>query len=161
MKIRETLNLIKSGARTNKYRIIHPDIGNEFDILVNASTMPGTEIGVVEIMLRGRKFSLAGDRIDDNKWSCTLYNTKDLKIRNFFLNEIAKIQEMNVPGGSYTSRDYFKEITIQQLDHNGDVSSEVTLENAFINSVSPIEYTDEGGSVSTTNLSFTYSGIRH
>ena len=160
-KIQETLNLIKSGARNNKYRIIYPDLGTEMDILVNATNMPGVEIGAVEIMLRGRKFSLAGDRLDDGKWTCTLYNTEDFKIRNYFIDLVNKIQNYNFPNENGINKDeYLTEITIQQLNHNQDVTAGVVLENAFITTVGGIDYTDESGTVSTTELSFTYSGIR-
>ena len=96
-KINEILNVVQSGARTNKYRVIYPILGQNIDILCNATSAPGADIGTAEVFLRGRKYQLAGDRIDDGTWEMTIYNTPDMLVRNFFLKLIDSIQSYKTP----------------------------------------------------------------
>ena len=248
-KVRETLNLIQSGARSNKYRILYPLFGQEIDILCHSTSNPGREIGTTEVFLKGRKYQMAGDMSDEGTWNMTIYNTEDFLVRSFFLTIIAGIQNFNNPqtleddiihsivqsveglvyqnahydflqstghGGlpaalntvneaynqvranwesiantiqnfqtliqdvtynttgnhftsttlrgesSYAARPwYMTDIIIQQLDHDGHPVTETILNNAFISSVGPIEYNDETGNISVTELTFTYSGIEY
>lgn len=254
-KIRDTLSVLQSGARNNKYKVIYPLFGEELDILCHASSNPGREIGTVEVFLKGRKYIMAGDMSDEGTWSITIYNTQDFLVRSFFLKVIAGIQDFNTPstlddsnnflseifsgfnyatgtniynqqnvadydflaeigkdslsdtmnivntaynemrtnwntvnnyiynvkdnilnstgayGKIFTSNSskrfnatykaqpwYMTDIIIQQLDHNNLPVTNTTLHNAFITNVGGIDYTDETGTVSTTELTFAYSG---
>ncbi len=97
-KIRETLNLIQSGGRSNKYRILLNFFSpGDLDILCHATSMPGREVGTVEVYMKGRKFQLAGERTDSGEWEMTMYNTPDLAHRRFFLKVLAGIQNFNEP----------------------------------------------------------------
>jgi len=168
-KIHEIGSLVKAGARTNKYRILHPDFHDEVDILCNASTMPGREIGSVEVYLKGRKYQMAGDMSDENTWNFTIYNTETFLVRDFFLSLIAEIQSFEAPptlSGSasvlYPRKGqpwYMRNITIQQLGSAGEVLTSAVLTNAYVTTVGPIEYSDETGNISTTEITFTFSGI--
>ena len=258
-KIRDTLALVQSGARSNKYRILYPLFGQEIDILCHASSNPGREMGIVEVYLKGRKYQMAGDMSDEGIWTMTLYNTEDFLVRSFFLKVISGIQNFNIPvtledyqmgaifqgfdyttagsnlyqtnqsqstydfltsigrgnmsaamstvntvynemrsnwntvnkaidnvrdiiGGSYAQPDglvtsnnpvyngdgnyasrpwYMNDILIQQLDSNDEPITETRLNNAFVTAVGGIEYTDETGNISTTEITFTYSGIEY
>jgi len=250
-KISETLSILRSGARNNKYRIIYPLFGKEIDILCHTSSNPGREIGTVDVFLKGRKYIMAGDMADDGVWALTIYNTQDFLVRSFFLKVIAGIQNFNAPltlddsafmsefftGFNYSNNSnygdsssynflaeigkdslsdsmeiisnaynqmysnwntvnnyiydmkegilnstgadgkvfttsssnqagatykfqpwYMSDIIIQQLDHNDLPVTTTTLHNAFITNVGGIDYTDEAGDISTTELTFAYSG---
>lgn len=261
-KIRDTLAVVQSGARNNKYRILFPLFGQEIDILCHASSNPGREIGTVEVFLKGRKYTMAGDMSDEGTWSITIYNTEDFLVRSFFLKVIAGIQNFNTPitldegynqmsnifqGFDYTSdgsnlyvgdstqssydflttigrgelsdametvnnvynemrhnwnminsaidnvRDiisdnsyiqpdglitsnnatyngdghyiarpwYMTDIVIQQLDSNDLPVTETRLTNGFVSAVGGIDYSDEVGEISTTEITFTYSGTEY
>ncbi len=260
-KIRDTLAVVQSGARNNKYRILFPLFGQEIDILCNATTNPGREIGTVEVFLKGRKYQMAGDMNDEGTWSMTIYNTEDFLVRSFFLMVIGGIQNFNTPltmddgynqlsvafngfdygngqgnifnsgnqgrydfltsigqgalsstldtintvynemrsnwntvsraidnvrdiinsnptaiaggpilsnnavyngDGNYAARPwYMSDIVIQQLDSNDKPVTTTTLHNAFASAVGSIEYTDETGDISKTEITFTYSGITY
>ena len=186
-KIHETLSLIKAGARNNKYRIIYPILGKNFDILANAATFPGVEMGSAEVYYRGRKVQLPGDRIEDHKWEATIYNTPDLFIRKFFmilmeakqnyytktefLDRLKFLQDLGVKEGLKeifdiinnlsTDLSFFTDIIVQQLDHNENPTSIVILEDAFISSISPIEYIDTSGDISTSNITFSYNNLKY
>ncbi len=261
-KIRDTLAMVKSGARTNKYRLLFPLFGQEIDILCHASSNPGREMGTVEVFLKGRKYTMAGDMSDEGTWTITIYNTEDFLVRSFFLKIISGIQNFNSPitlddeygqmhdvfsgfnytgsgsnlyetesnigtydflksigkdglsdamasvntvynemrnnwntvnraidnvrdlvsdtvpiqaagrvtstqaiyngDGYYISRPwYMTDIVIQQLDSNDEPVTETRLNNAFATAVGGIDYTDEVGEVSTTEITFTFSGIEY
>jgi len=237
-KINDTLNKIQAGARNNKYRIFYDTLGEDFDIMVHSTSMPGREVSSTEVFVRGRKYKLAGEISDDGTWEATFYNDPDLLHRRFFLKMLDGIHNFNTPdyllsGGertesSLTGPDYFyssdtltvgdflgkindtakkindlyysvkalktkvsrsvdyitkaingdwdaiasifsennyqkpwymQEIVIQQLDHEGRIVYSATLHNAFVTNVSPLEYQDEQGEISTTTVTFEYSGI--
>ena len=257
-KIRDTLAMVQSGARNNKYRLLFPLFGQEIDILCHASSNPGREMGTVEVYLKGRKYTMAGDMSDESSWTITIYNTQDFLVRNFFLKVIAGIQNFNTPitlddeyskshdifsgfnysgagsnlyqqesnyntkdfldsigmgdltdametvniaynemrnlnninigdnpnsfiqadgrvanhglgtagvyngDGNYAARPwYMTDIIIQQLDHNDNPISETRLNNAFATAVGGIDYTDEVGEISTTEITFAFSGIEY
>jgi hypothetical protein len=243
-KINETLVTIQSGARNNKYRVVYPSFGREIDIVCNATSAPGREVGTVEVFCKGRKYQMAGEITDDGTWEMTIYNTPELLHRRFFLELLQGIHSfeapayLNAPGylegsdlndnnitasgeaagggakanfsdflgnlntatrkvvgayndvtnavisakrlGSYIKQAvngdwsavesiltengystpwYMQEVIIEQLDHNEVVSSRTILHNCFVTSVGPIEYTDEVGEVSVSNITFSFSGI--
>jgi len=62
-------------------------------------------------------------------------------------------------GGGGGTASYQKDITIQQLDSNGNKSAQVTLIGAFPASVSAIDYDDSAGEISTTSVNFNYTNI--
>jgi len=251
-KIHETLRTIKAGARNNKYRVLYPVLGEELDIVCNAASNPGREMGTVEVFIKGRKVQYAAEEQEEGTWELTMYNDPLLQYRNFFLEIINSIhsfgepQYLNDNGGvqssglsvndinlgtnstttssggggdfsgwgkfgdlvnnvqnvvsaantaynnvnnafvqfqrvgrsvqDFTSGDltglqevfninsyrrpwYMTEIVIEQLDHNGFTVSRTILHNAFVSNVGPIDYSDEAGEVSTSSITFTYSGI--
>ncbi len=165
MKVLEISTLLNAGARTNKYRIIYPDIGRDLDIMCKSASMPGKEIGTVEVYIKGRKYKMAGETSDAGEWQITIYNDENFEIRNFFLRLIERTHDNEIPitmGGAWSgfcNLGYMSDIFVQQLDSKGDVKTEATLLRAFVTSVGPIEYTDEVGEVSTSEISFSYSGM--
>ena len=97
IKINELINTIGSGARSNKYRVLMPFMGREFDIMCHEATTPGRSLGTVDIVLRGREYKVAGDRADENTIQLTFYNDPHLATRNFFLRYIEAIQSFATP----------------------------------------------------------------
>jgi hypothetical protein len=62
--------------------------------------------------------------------------------------------------GIYSNAPWYQtDIRIQQLDHNGQVTSESVYHNAFVSEVSSIDYQDEVGDISTTTLTLAYTGV--
>lgn len=260
-KIRDTLSIVQSGARNNKYRILFPLFGQEIDILCHSTSNPGREMGTVEVFLKGRKYTMAGDMSDEGTWTITIYNTEDFLVRSFFLKVIAGIQNFTAPvtldggynqmsdvfqgfdysggnktlqpnggnsayefldyigkgklsetmesvnvvynemrnnwntinraidnvrdiisssnyiqpdgrvlngnaifngDGNYTARPwYMTDIIIQQLDYNDKPITVSKLNNGFVTNVGGIDYTDEVGEISTTEITFAFSGIEY
>jgi len=159
IKIYELLQTIGSGARTNKYRLMFPFMGRDFDIQCQEVTSPGRSMGSVEIFLRGRKFLLAGDRSDEGSVQITFYNEPGLGTRNFFLAMIDDIQSYLL-GNSQDKEPnwYMFDMTIHQLDNEEISSSSIILYDAWVSEVSEIQYTDETGEISKTTITIMYSG---
>jgi len=228
-KIKELNEILKSGSRSNKYRVIYPLLGRNLDIQCHDVTSPGRGIGVIDIYLKGREFKIAGDRADVGSITLSFYNDPELIIRRFFLRIISGIQSYSTPesiefknfttsfnnfnnpisnflnnpllnsiksvssvynemkyninniktnikhfnnfsvsnnhgrGYSfYRGRPwYMNDLIIQQLDHNENVISQATYNNAFISSVSDISYNDEVGEITRTELTINYSGVNY
>jgi hypothetical protein len=201
IKINELVRTIGSGARTNKYRVLFPLLGRDFDIQCHEFQSSGRSLGTVDVYLRGREFKMAGDRSDAGSFTVSFYNDPNLKIRNFFLRMIAVVQDyvtpvtvdaatvtdltffdrllnavnkledyvtevkhnisalLGIAGFEFnTGAWYMTDITIQQLDENGDISSSTVFHECFITDVSEIQYTDDNGDISRTSLTFTYTG---
>jgi hypothetical protein len=65
-------------------------------------------------------------------------------------------------GPGYPHRPWYQQdITIQQLDHSGRAISQVTILNAFITNVGPVEYDDSEGDVTKTTITFAFSGLEY
>ncbi len=159
LKINELMQTIGSGARTNKYRVMFPFMGREFDIQCQEVTSPGRSLGAAEIFLRGRKFLLAGDRSDEGSLQITFYNEPGLKIRSFFLGLVDEVQSYLL--GNSQNREanwYMFDMTVQQLDYEGKPSNSIILYDAWVSEVSEIQYTDETGEISKTTITVQYSG---
>lgn len=70
--------------------------------------------------------------------------------------------ESLVYGPGFISRPWYQQdIIIQQLDHEERPIVQAKLLNAFITNVGPVDFTDEVGDISTTTLTFAYSGVEY
>ena len=69
------------------------------------------------------------------------------------------LESLVVSSGYSATPWYQQEIIIQQLDNNDEVIATTTLNNAFVTNVGPLEYNDENGEISTSVITFAYSGI--
>jgi len=182
IKISHLIQDIKSGARTNKYRILFPSDNGIIDVLCHEMTSPGRALGSVDVYLRGREYKISGDRGDQGSISMTFYNDQDFKYRNLFLGSISEVQSYftdDAPSLSFlgassetasnssfiqksnTAAWYQFDLTIQQLGEHEEVRSTIILMNAWISDISEVQYTDETGDVSSTTVTFTYSGIQN
>ena len=97
--------------------------------LVKASSMPGSQIGVIDVPFRGRKLKVSGDRTFAD-WSTTVINDTDFRLRRAFEKWSEIIQYHNFAlghnqldtgsngiGGS--GRGYFGSGLVRQLDRQG------------------------------------------
>lgn len=78
--------LIGGGARPTLFNV---DLGTKFDpglnaiaaFMVEASSLPGSNIAPIQLPYMGRKMNVAGDRTFDT-WSVRVINDEDFKIRH-------------------------------------------------------------------------------
>ena len=194
--ITDLLNVLDSGARSNKYKVYIPmfdELGTDLDLLVQTASLPGKNLTPTEVVIKGRKCMLRGDMSFDGSWTMTFLNTEDMKARLYFLKWIDEISNTNmntqgILGGLNVSGisvydiantinigeqiagnplsllggiqpTYQKDIKIEQLNSSGGGEMAVRLIGAFPVTVSPIEYNEVLGEVSSTSITFSYTDI--
>lgn len=199
--IQELLNIMHSGARKNKYRILLPVSGTlsrNMDILCHNTTLPGRTLTPVEAVIKGHKVQLVGETSFEGTWEATFYNTTDMITRNYFINWMQEAHSNNLDtsmestgilgeieafandinasvnkvknaytdpigtflGGVGAGPLYQRDLTIQQLDGEGNVTSAVTLIGAFPTNVGAVDLDDSTGDISTTSITFNYNDIK-
>jgi hypothetical protein len=189
--ITDLVNILNQGARRNKYRISIPlPEAKDLDILVKETSIPSKTITPVEVIIRGRKASIRGETSFENTWDITFYNKKDMKERKKILDWMDLVHSnqwdpefgylQNVLSGaesiitgvtnivenpmsifSSEASKYQRDITIEQLDNNGDVTFSTTLIGAYPINISNVDLTDETSEISTSTVTFAFNDIKY
>jgi len=94
------------------------ELTNKALFLVKASTMPGSQVGVIEVPFRGRRLKVSGDRTFAD-WSTTIINDTDFKLREAMEKWAEVIQNMNFAIGANELTDYMGTAEVRQLDRLG------------------------------------------
>ena len=93
--------------------------------LCRSAQIPAANQGLIEVPFRGRFLKIPGDRTFE-PWTATFYNTTDFDLRAAFENWINIGNKADEALGTYefgteaSFSQYFKDITIRQLDKNPD-----------------------------------------
>lgn len=134
------------GARPNLFHMTITGFdlapgGDNPQLLIKAASLPGVNIGVIEVPFRGRVIKVAGDRTFD-EWTFTVINNNNFEIR-------AKIEEWmhrklnahSANAGEPDQKNYYGTIEIEQLMKNGSTApnGKYKLVDCFPSAVSPIE----------------------
>ena len=99
MAVSDILDVVKSGARKNKYRVTVPILGslsNDIDILCHTATLPAKTLTPTELIMKGRKYMLRGEMTFDSSWEMTIYNTEDMQARKYFLQWIEDVMNTSM-----------------------------------------------------------------
>ena len=123
---------------------------------INTGLNIGSRIGDI-----GHQALVAFDEIKNNfRQIKNLFDDLNL---NFERNNIDFKNHYSKRGsGFYQNAPWYQtDIRIQQLNHEGDVSTVSIYHNAFITDVSAIDYQDEVGDISTTTLTLAYTGVSY
>jgi hypothetical protein len=95
--INQILDIVKSGARTNKYKITIPVVEAEyirdFDFTIQSSSLPSRTITPVEVYVKGRKTQLRGETNLENTWDITFYNTDNMEARQVILDWMEEVHK--------------------------------------------------------------------
>lgn len=98
--IDDLLNSVNSGARRNKYRVLIPiidkELSREVSILCHASSLPGRTLVPTEVVIKGRKVQMRGETSFDGSWEMTVYNTENMKIRQYFLDWMQQVHNTHI-----------------------------------------------------------------
>jgi len=93
--VNELIDVMKSGAKTNKYRVTIPivesDFSKEFDLTVQSASFPSKTIVPVEVFIKGRKVQMRGETSLENTWDVTFLNTDNLEARKIILDWMNQI----------------------------------------------------------------------
>jgi len=132
-------NLANGGVRPTMFevsitfpailRVDLQDLTQKSIFLVKGATLPGSQIGVIEVPFRGRKMKVSGDRTFAD-WETTIFSDTDYKLRNAIEKWSEYIQNHNYALGlnqiddgtnNLTNADegYFGTAIVRQLDREG------------------------------------------
>lgn len=113
--------LVGGGARPNLFECeIHfPDgldvtADEDFNFMVKAAQLPGSNVNVINIPFRGRNLKVAGDRTFD-PWTITIINDTNFKIRNGFEKWMNFINRHDDNAGVITPGAYQVDMKVFQL----------------------------------------------
>jgi hypothetical protein len=152
-KLNELKKTLGLGARGNKYQLLGeiPTGGTssvDIDTLAKATSMPGKEIGVIEVFNQGRKINVVGDTTFDGTWTITILLTQDHKLRNDFIkwqNYCDNFDEHHRGESSDIGHnDYMTEsFKVKQLNTStNEVMNTINLHNVWCSGVGEISYDD-------------------
>jgi hypothetical protein len=134
------------GARANQFRIIltfpnwvptGPLATLKAGFLVTATALPGSSIGVTNVVYRGRNIPYAGERVFE-PWSVTVMNDTDFAIRNALETWQQGINANTTNRGRTSANQYQANAIVQQLDRNDVVLKQYELIDIFPSNVSSI-----------------------
>lgn len=139
-------NLLGGGARANQFRVelSFPALvsgtgqaAQKAQFLCTAASLPGSSIGVAEVMYRGRSVPLAGERTFQ-PWTITIINDTDFLIRDAFEKWMQVINNVKNNTGVTNPLTYTAQMNVVQLDRNGSTLKTYTFIDAWPNELSEI-----------------------
>jgi hypothetical protein len=154
---------------------------NIISVLATAASIPEKSISVTDIWHRGHKYVVRGVSEYTNNWVITFHDTADLKIRKFFedwmakiddiyedsslLNDIIDIAQSPLLGnftlgslGGTVNSSYMTDITVTQLCSNGTPTANYKLRYAFPINIGAIELNKSDiNTISTFTVTFAFS----
>ena len=136
------------GARANQFEVtINWPFGGDTTnsmYLCRATALPGQELTPIEVPFRGRKLYIAGDREFADPWTTTFINDTTFWIRNSVEQWMNKINHLRENTGIGDRPDgYMADMTVKQLDRNGDPRKTYIFRDAWPISLSTIELTSD------------------
>jgi hypothetical protein len=134
------------------------DITNIAPFMIQATTIPSSTVGQIEVPYFGRKFKIAGDRVFD-AWSILVINDEDFKIRHAmesWHNRINSLRgNLNTAGPSPTN--YKEDATVTQYSKQGQKIREYKFFGMFPVEVSAIDLDwNATDTIETFGVTFVY-----
>lgn len=113
--------LVFGGARQNLFQVQITNKGNniaDFKVpfMVEATSLPASNLGTIEVPYFGRKLKLAGDRVFDT-WAVNIINDEDFLIRNAMEDWSGKINKLQ--SNVRTLADYKSTAQVTQFSKAG------------------------------------------
>ena len=133
------------GARPSLFRVrqffpggIGAMAGRKFEYQCKGAQLPGSTMGVVDVMYMGRQVKVYGDRVFEDI-TLTILNDTDFEIRTAFENWMRMGNDHESNLGVTNPNNYYADVEISQLDRDERVLKTYTLVGAFPTNVSPID----------------------
>jgi hypothetical protein len=144
-------NLVGDGARPNLFEvqftnwpgyITVPTDAQRMSLLCNATTLPGSDLGMVPLQYFGREIKLAGNRTYP-EWSVTVINDEDFYIRNIMENWTfginSPVGNLRDPGAAVVDGGYGVDATVIQYGKDGSVIKQYQFLGMWPLTVAPID----------------------
>ena len=132
------------GARPNLFKatINFPGYANGdaelTSFLCEAAQLPGSTMGIIPVPFRGRILKMAGDRTFA-EWTVTIINDTDFAIRNSMERWMNGINAHSSNTGLAAPIAYEADLSVDQLDREGESIKDYTFRGAFPVDLSPID----------------------
>ena len=132
-------NSIRSGVvRQHKWRIIFTfpsyaaggEIATAASLQARTASIPASNLGVIELGWGGRVLPLPGDRRYD-EFQMNFIGVNDHAVRNALEKWSEAINGSESNQGLVNLEDFMRDITLQLLDQNDNVTKEYTLKDAW------------------------------
>lgn len=144
-------NTIGAAARLNKYRVnfsmpsVVPTTSDlsAADVLCKASTFPSVTLGQIEVWSQGRKLVIPGDTAYTNTWTLTFYGTEDHKLRKDMISWMRSADHFQNNEHSGNPTAVLGELSVQQLDSQGNDTVTYTFHNVFVQEVGEVTLGDD------------------
>lgn len=135
------------GARPNLFKVsmVYPAgiAGGDEDILVKSAGLPSSNLGIIEVPVRGLILKVAGDRTFDT-WTITILNDTDFKLRQAFEKWMATIRKLTDNDGKAAPSDYIVDgVQVEQLDRSEKSIRKYIFEGVFPTNISQIDVSSE------------------
>jgi hypothetical protein len=161
-------NFSGGGARSNLFQVIclfpiftisGSVATQKIQFLCHGAELPKTTLTAHEISFQGRTISVAGERAKYEPMTLDVYNDTDFALRTAFESWADAIQNANSLQGISDPSAYQVELSINQLDRNGNILKSYTLVDCFPTEVGEIKLSfDAGGEqIETFAVAMTYN----
>lgn len=129
----------------------------QLSFLCKNAQMPGVNIGEIEIHHRNNVIPYPGDTTFD-PWEATIIMSNDFIIRNAMEDWAKAIKNFDSTSGFTDFADITVPIKIIMLDKNDNELKSVTLENAFLQNITPVDLSYESkDTIAEFNITVRYS----
>ena len=98
--------------------------------LCKTAQLPVSEMALVNVPFRGRQLKIAGDRTFQN-WTVTIINDTDFSVRDAMERWMNGINAHQANTGLANPVDYEADLSVDQLDRNGDVLKTYNFRGCF------------------------------
>jgi len=98
--------------------------------LCKTAQLPVSEMALVNVPFRGRQLKIAGDRTFQN-WTVTIINDTDFSVRDAMERWMNGINSHAANTGFSNPVDYEADLSVDQLDRNGDVLKTYNFRGCF------------------------------
>ena len=98
--------------------------------LCKTAQLPVSEMALVNVPFRGRQLKIAGDRTFQN-WTVTIINDTDFSVRDSLERWMNGINSHAANTGLSNPVDYEADLSVDQLDRNGDVLKTYNFRGCF------------------------------
>jgi hypothetical protein len=135
------------GSRSNLFKVnmVYPTgiTGGNEDVLVKSAGLPSSNLGIIEVPVRGLILKVAGDRTFDT-WTITVLNDIDFKVRTAFEKWMASIRKLTDNTGNASPANYVVDgIEVEQLARDETILRKYIFEGVFPTNISQIDVSSD------------------
>lgn len=110
--------------------------------MCKAAALPASTTGLITVPFRGRQLKIAGDRTFDT-WTITVINDTGFEIRDAMERWMNGINSHNENTGFNDPAAYQTDLSVDQLDKDGDILKTYNFRSCFPTNIAAIELSYE------------------